>query len=128
MQTCIAWSTDDTVACWLEWHAAPADAASSSRSENSSSEARSPLMPMLSVFGSRNSEHVGPFTLATPCAVGTSKGLAGSWDICTAVEPGRDAGGECCGGLCGRGARGGGGCMGGGKGRAGVSGSAVGAG
>lgn len=71
MQTCIACSTEDTVACWLEWQAAPADAASSSPKRDNSSEARSPLMLILRVFGRRASKRSGPFTFTTSCSSGT---------------------------------------------------------
>ena len=73
MQTCIACSTEETVACLLEWQAAPADAASSSPKEDNSSEARSPLMLILRVFGNRSSEDVGPFTFTMSCSSGTRK-------------------------------------------------------
>lgn len=73
MRTCIACSTEDTVACWLEWQAAPADAASSSPKEANSSEARSPLMLTLRVFGSRSSAQIGPFTFTMSCSSGTRK-------------------------------------------------------
>ena len=58
--TCMACSTEDTVASRLEWHAAPADAASSSASDISNSEALRPLMLMLSVLGRRCVACLGP--------------------------------------------------------------------
>lgn len=69
--TCMACSTGDTVASRLEWQAAPADAASSSASDISKSEALRPLMLMLSVLGRRCAPCLGPLTLAVPCVADT---------------------------------------------------------
>ncbi len=67
----MACSTEDTVASRLEWQAAPADAASSSASDISKSEALRPLMLMLSVLGRRCAACWGPLTLAESCVVET---------------------------------------------------------
>lgn len=71
MQTCIACNTEDTAACWLEWQAAPADAARVSATVDNRSEARSPLMLMFTVLGRLSSEHIGPFTFRTSCISST---------------------------------------------------------
>ena len=69
--TCMACSTEETVASRPEWQAAPADAASSSASDINKSEALRPLMLMLSVLGRRCAACLGPLTLTVPCIVDT---------------------------------------------------------